>query len=176
MIFNKIALSRIVPTSTQPSIIGSTGWDIRLHFFCGPKKYWWRECFWFHEIGRINGRRGFRTGWNVFRIGGNIFYDQKNKIPMKILELKWSGIWLIVEFCGIPNGFPNQGGRSERTGNGRRGGDGSSRRGGQLAGWLAAVQCSCYHHHILHGYLGHSSTYLTSYLLTGKSLFKSQAQ
>jgi hypothetical protein len=45
----------------------------------------------------------------VFRIGGNTFYDQKNKILMKILELKRSGIGLIAEFSGIPNGFPNQG-------------------------------------------------------------------
>jgi hypothetical protein len=27
---------------------------------------------------------------NVFRIGGNTFYDRKNKIPMKIPELKRS--------------------------------------------------------------------------------------
>jgi hypothetical protein len=43
-----------------------------------------------------------------FRIGGNTFHDRKNKIPMKILEFKRSGIGLIVEFRGIPNGFPNQ--------------------------------------------------------------------
>jgi hypothetical protein len=29
------------------------------------------------------------------------------KKPMKILELKRSGIGLIAEFHGIPNGFPN---------------------------------------------------------------------
>ncbi len=74
----------------------------------GPKKYWWRECFSIHEIGRIDGGRGFQTGKNVFRIGRNTFYDQKNKIPMKILEFKRSRIRLIVEFRGIPNGFPNQ--------------------------------------------------------------------
>jgi hypothetical protein len=44
----------------------------------------------------------------VFRIGGNTFYDQKNKILMKILEFKRSGIRLIAEFRRIPNGFPNQ--------------------------------------------------------------------
>ncbi len=44
----------------------------------------------------------------MFRIGGNTFYDRKNKIPMKILEFKRSGIGLIAEFRGIPNGFPNQ--------------------------------------------------------------------
>jgi hypothetical protein len=49
-------------------------------------------------------------GKNVFRICGNTFYDQKNTITMKILEFKRSGIGLIVEFRGIPNGFPNQGG------------------------------------------------------------------
>jgi hypothetical protein len=44
----------------------------------------------------------------MFRISKNTFYNQKNKIPMKILEFKRSGIGLIAEFCGIPNGFPNQ--------------------------------------------------------------------
>jgi hypothetical protein len=44
----------------------------------------------------------------MFRIGGNTFYDRKNKIPMKIPEFKRSGIGLIAEFRGIPNGFPNQ--------------------------------------------------------------------
>jgi hypothetical protein len=44
----------------------------------------------------------------VFRIGGNTFYDQKHKIPMKIPEFKRSGIGLIAEFRGIPKGFPNQ--------------------------------------------------------------------
>ncbi len=43
----------------------------------------------------------------MFRIGGNTFYDWKNKIPMKIQEFKRSGIGLIAEFHGIPNGFPN---------------------------------------------------------------------
>jgi hypothetical protein len=50
-----------------------------------------------HEIGRIDGGRGFQTGKNVFRIGGNTFYDRRNKIPMKIPEFKKSGIGLIVE-------------------------------------------------------------------------------
>jgi hypothetical protein len=44
----------------------------------------------------------------VFRIGGNTFYDRKNKNPMKIPEFKRSGIGLIAEFRGIPNVFPNQ--------------------------------------------------------------------
>jgi hypothetical protein len=44
----------------------------------------------------------------VFRIGGNTFYDPKNKIPMKILDFKRSRIGLIPEFCGIPNRFLNQ--------------------------------------------------------------------
>jgi hypothetical protein len=44
----------------------------------------------------------------VFRIGGNTFYDRKNKIPMKILEFKRSKIGLIAELRGIPIGFPNQ--------------------------------------------------------------------
>jgi hypothetical protein len=45
---------------------------------------------------------------NVFIIGGNTFYYQKNEIPMKIPEFKRSGIGLIMELRGIPNGFPNQ--------------------------------------------------------------------
>jgi hypothetical protein len=44
----------------------------------------------------------------VFRIGKNTFWDQKNKIPMKIPEFKRSEIRLIAEFREIPNGFPNQ--------------------------------------------------------------------
>jgi hypothetical protein len=62
--------------------------------------------FLIHEIGRIDGGRGFRTGKNVFRIGRNTFYDRKKK-PMKIPEFKRSGIGLIAEFRGILNGFPN---------------------------------------------------------------------
>jgi hypothetical protein len=57
-----------------------------------------REHFLIHKIGRIYGGRGFRTGKNMFRIGRNTFYDWKNKIPMKILEFKRSGIGLIAEF------------------------------------------------------------------------------
>jgi hypothetical protein len=59
-----------------------------------------------HIIGRIDGRRGFQTRGNVFRIGRNTFYDRN---PMKNLEFKRIGIGLIAEFRGIPNGFPNQG-------------------------------------------------------------------
>jgi hypothetical protein len=44
----------------------------------------------------------------MFRIGGNTFYNLKNKIPMKIPEFKRSGIGIIAEFRGIPSGFPNQ--------------------------------------------------------------------
>jgi hypothetical protein len=60
-----------------------------------------------HEIGRREGGRGFQTGKNVFRIGGNTFYDRKSKILMKIPEYKRSGIGLIAKFHGILNGFPN---------------------------------------------------------------------
>ncbi len=35
----------------------------------------------------------------MFQIGGNKFYDQKTEIPMKNLELKWSGIGIIAECC-----------------------------------------------------------------------------
>ncbi len=44
----------------------------------------------------------------MFRIGGNTFYDQKNKILMKIPEFKRSGIGIIAEFCRILSGFPSQ--------------------------------------------------------------------
>jgi hypothetical protein len=67
------------------------------------------ESFPIHEIGRIDGGRGFQPRGNVFRIGRNTFYNWKNKILMKIPEFKRSGIGLIAEFYGIPNGFPNQG-------------------------------------------------------------------
>ncbi len=67
----------------------------------GQKKR--QEHFPNHEIGRINGGRGFRTGGNVLQIGGNTFYDQKNKILMKIPKFKRSGIGIIAEFHGIPS-------------------------------------------------------------------------
>jgi hypothetical protein len=57
-----------------------------------------------HEIKRIDGGRGFQTGRNVFQIGRNKFYDLKNEIPMKIPELKRSGIGIprnSAKFCGI---------------------------------------------------------------------------
>jgi hypothetical protein len=44
----------------------------------------------------------------MLQIGGNKFYDQKNEIPMKILELKKSGIGIIAEFRGIPTRFPTK--------------------------------------------------------------------
>jgi hypothetical protein len=81
-----------IPTSTQ-----------RLSRSTQKKR---RACFLIHEIRRIDGGRGFRTGRNVFQIGGNIFYNQKNKILMKILEFKRSGIGISAEFRGIPSGFP----------------------------------------------------------------------
>ncbi len=62
------------------------------YFHGGPKKYWWREHFPIHEIGRIDGGRGFQTGKHVFRIGRNTFYDRKNKISKKITEFKRSVI------------------------------------------------------------------------------------
>jgi hypothetical protein len=48
-----------------------------------------------HEIGRIDGGRGFRTDGNVFQIGGNKFYNQKKEILMKIPELKRSRIGIV---------------------------------------------------------------------------------
>ncbi len=44
----------------------------------------------------------------MFIIGGNTFYDWKNKVLMKTPEFKRSGIRSITEFCRILNGFPNQ--------------------------------------------------------------------
>jgi hypothetical protein len=84
----------------------STSTQNKYVIMAGQKKRW--EHFPIHEIGRIDGGRGFRTGRNVLRIGGNTFYDRKNKIPMKIPELKRSGIGIIAEFRGTPSGFPNQ--------------------------------------------------------------------
>jgi hypothetical protein len=39
----------------------------------------WLEDFPMHEIGRIDGGRGFRTGRNVIQIGGNKFTIGKMK-------------------------------------------------------------------------------------------------
>ncbi len=47
-------------------------------------------------------------------MGGNTFYDWKNKIPMKNPEFKRSGIGLIAGFRGIPKKIPNQAGESKR--------------------------------------------------------------
>jgi hypothetical protein len=44
--------------------------------FWWAKKYKWQERFPIHEIGRIDGGKGFQTGGNVFQISGNTFYDQ----------------------------------------------------------------------------------------------------
>jgi hypothetical protein len=52
----------------------------------------WQKCFPIHEIGRIDGGRGFRTRKNIFRIGRKKFYNRKNKIPMIIPECKRSKI------------------------------------------------------------------------------------
>jgi hypothetical protein len=78
-----------------------------------PSRYTWNNTyiagtFPIHEIGRIDGGRGFWTGGNVFWIGRNTFYDQKNEILMKIPEFKRSGIGIITEFRRIPSRFPNQ--------------------------------------------------------------------
>jgi hypothetical protein len=43
-------------------------------------------------------------------LAGTHFTISEKKIPMKVPEFKRSGIGLIVEFCRILNGFPNQGG------------------------------------------------------------------
>jgi hypothetical protein len=59
------------------------------------------------SLNRKNGGgRGFQTRKNVFRIGGNTFYDRKNIIPMKIPEFKRSGIGLNGEFPEFQMDFP----------------------------------------------------------------------
>jgi hypothetical protein len=55
----------------------------------------------------VVGGRGFRTGKNVFRIGGNTFYNRKNNFPKKILEFKRSEIRRIAESRAFLSGFPN---------------------------------------------------------------------
>jgi hypothetical protein len=97
-----------IPTSTQcrlPPYLHLLNADCRHTYIYSKER---RECFLIHEIKRINGGRGFQTGGKVLQIGGNTFYDQKNKILMKILEFKRSGIRIIEEFRGIPSGFPSQ--------------------------------------------------------------------
>ncbi len=53
----------------------------------------WRE--------RIPNRKTWVQNWREHIL------RSENKILMKILKFKWSRIGLIVEFHGIPNGFPN---------------------------------------------------------------------
>ncbi len=60
------------------------------------------------KLELLNCGRGFLTGGNVFPISRNKFYDWKNEILMICFGGKKSGIGIIVEFQGIPTGFPNQ--------------------------------------------------------------------
>jgi hypothetical protein len=76
--------------------------------FCEQNKKWW-EPFLVHEIGRIDGGKVFQNSGNMLQFSGNIFYNRKNKILIKILAGKRSVIRIIMEFHGIPSGFPNQG-------------------------------------------------------------------
>jgi hypothetical protein len=80
-----------------------------------PGLYGSQKCFPINEIGRIDGGRGFQTKKNVFRIGGNTFYNPKNNFPKKIPESKRSEIGRITEFRGIPNRFPNLGWRQKKN-------------------------------------------------------------
>jgi hypothetical protein len=66
----------------------------------------------------------FETVGTCSKLVGTIFTIEKNKIPIKILAGKRSIIGIIVEFCGIPSGFPKQdgGGQRRRTTFGRMGG------------------------------------------------------
>jgi hypothetical protein len=56
-------------------------------FFFPPKNYEMRLGRWWAGEDSEPDRVG---GGNMFRIGGNTFYNWKNKIPMKILEFKRS--------------------------------------------------------------------------------------
>jgi hypothetical protein len=51
------------------------------------------------KAGTFSDLRGFRTRGNVFRIGGNTFYNRKNKILMKIAEFEKVQNWIN---CRIP--------------------------------------------------------------------------
>ncbi len=62
-----------------------------------------------HKIRRIDGGKVFQNSGNAFQIGGDKFYNQKNRILIKIPAGKRSGIGMIAEFFGIPSRFPNQG-------------------------------------------------------------------
>jgi hypothetical protein len=106
-----------------------------MSFLAGQEKNRRRELL-IHDIRRIDGGRGFRTSGNVFRIGGNTFYNQKKKNTMKILEFKRSGIGILTEFCRIPNKFPNQDYPSCSAVLGGNGGQ----LGGSMASAVAAVQ------------------------------------
>jgi hypothetical protein len=62
-----------------------------------------------HEIGRFDGGKVFKNRGNMFRFSGNMFYDQKNNIPIKnpARNIR-SGIGIVAKFCGILSRFPNQ--------------------------------------------------------------------
>jgi hypothetical protein len=97
-----------IPTSTQKGCRHIYIYSKQVHVKMAGQKNKRQERFPIHEIGRINGGRRFQTGRNVLQIGGNTFYDRKNKIPTKIPEFKRSGIGIIAEFRRILSGFPNQ--------------------------------------------------------------------
>ena len=79
----------------------------------------------------------------MFRIGGNTFYGQKNKIPLKIPEFKRSVIGIITEFCGIPSGFLNQVLGCEIDGSARSDAGNLFQRGWPRLLWLGDMVSSC---------------------------------
>ncbi len=83
-----IALLGIVPTPIRLRIVGSTGWGIWVDVILVGQKITWQKCFSMHETGGIDGGRGFQTRGNVFWIGGNTFYDRKNKVQWKFQSSK----------------------------------------------------------------------------------------
>jgi hypothetical protein len=103
-------LKRLLPylhlLNASPTIPTSTQYQLPPYLHLLKKR---QEPFPTHEIGRIDGGKGFQTGGKVFQIGQNTFYNQKSEIPMKSRHFKSSGTGIIPEFYRIPCGFPNQG-------------------------------------------------------------------
>ncbi len=92
------------------------------------RKNQWRE--------RIPNQRNRVQNWR------ELILRSENKIRMKIPEFKRSGIGLIVEFHGIPNGFPNQ--EADNSGSTTNGGRGFIVRAMISQHYVAKVGCSLY--------------------------------
>jgi hypothetical protein len=75
------------------------------YFHGGTKKTDGRKVFQFMKLEESMAGEDSEPEEMCLELVGTHFYDQKNKIPMKIPEFKR----LIAEFRRIPNGFSNQG-------------------------------------------------------------------